>query len=271
MCMTSAVTGYFKILGSDTPPTSYEDIELADMVTHWGHNARGAHPIVFWRIADHKSKRAFPRWWSTRGAPAPCRATRRSTQELLPLLDHQRRHRDPQRHRPRAAHQARRRGRVGLPQEAHHRLADLRRRRARSATPRSRSKHITMIDPKYLREVAALWAEASIKGTQARHGRRAVVLGHRLQPAPPRPEQHRQPDQPDGALGQHRASGLRPVLDDRSAQRHGRAPDRRPDRALALQPGLGNARGATGSPTLASARRALAGVRSCRTPATPSA
>ncbi len=60
MCMTSAVTGYFKSLGSDTPPTSYEDIELADMVTHWGHNARGAHPIVFWRIADHKSRKGIP-------------------------------------------------------------------------------------------------------------------------------------------------------------------------------------------------------------------
>jgi len=60
MCMTSAVTGYFKSLGSDTPPTAYEDIEMADMVTHWGHNARGAHPIVFWRIADHKKKSGIP-------------------------------------------------------------------------------------------------------------------------------------------------------------------------------------------------------------------
>ena len=60
MCMTSAVTGYFKSLGSDTPPTSYEDIEMADMVTHWGHNARGAHPIVFWRIADHKKQKGIP-------------------------------------------------------------------------------------------------------------------------------------------------------------------------------------------------------------------
>lgn len=60
MCMTSAVTGYFKTLGSDTPPTAYEDIELSDMVTHWGHNPRGAHPIVFWRIADHKSRNKIP-------------------------------------------------------------------------------------------------------------------------------------------------------------------------------------------------------------------
>ena len=39
MCMTSAVTGYFKSLGSDTPPTCYADIELADMICFWGHNA----------------------------------------------------------------------------------------------------------------------------------------------------------------------------------------------------------------------------------------
>jgi ferredoxin-nitrate reductase len=60
MCMTSAVTGYFKSLGSDTPPTSYEDIELADMITFWGHNARGAHPILYWRVADHKAKNDIP-------------------------------------------------------------------------------------------------------------------------------------------------------------------------------------------------------------------
>ncbi len=60
MCMTSAVTGYFKSFGSDTPPTCYDDIEEADMITHWGHNARGAHPIVFWRVADHKQKTGIP-------------------------------------------------------------------------------------------------------------------------------------------------------------------------------------------------------------------
>jgi len=60
MCMTSAVTGYFKTLGSDTPPLAYEDIELADMVMHFGHNAREAHPIIFWRIADHKQKADIP-------------------------------------------------------------------------------------------------------------------------------------------------------------------------------------------------------------------
>ncbi|MBQ0720290.1 MAG: molybdopterin-dependent oxidoreductase [Gammaproteobacteria bacterium] len=60
MCMTSAVTGYSKILGSDTPPLAYEDIELSDMIIHFGHNAREAHPIIFWRAADHKKKNDIP-------------------------------------------------------------------------------------------------------------------------------------------------------------------------------------------------------------------
>jgi anaerobic selenocysteine-containing dehydrogenase len=60
MCMTSAVTGYFKTLGSDAPPLSYEDLEMADMVMHFGHNARESHPIVFWRIADHKKANGIP-------------------------------------------------------------------------------------------------------------------------------------------------------------------------------------------------------------------
>ena len=58
--MTSAVTGYYATLGSDTPPMAYEDIELSDMIMHFGHNAREAHPIVFWRCADHKKKADIP-------------------------------------------------------------------------------------------------------------------------------------------------------------------------------------------------------------------
>jgi len=60
MCMTSAVTGYFATLGSDTPPLAYEDIELCDMLMHFGHNARESHPIIFWRAADHKKKKNIP-------------------------------------------------------------------------------------------------------------------------------------------------------------------------------------------------------------------
>lgn len=60
MCMTSAVTGYFATLGSDTPPLAYEDIELCDMIMHFGHNPRESHPIVYWRAADHKKKNDIP-------------------------------------------------------------------------------------------------------------------------------------------------------------------------------------------------------------------
>ncbi len=60
MCMTSAVTGYFATLGSDTPPLAYEDIELCDMIMHFGHNARESHPIIFWRAADYKKKANIP-------------------------------------------------------------------------------------------------------------------------------------------------------------------------------------------------------------------
>jgi anaerobic selenocysteine-containing dehydrogenase len=60
MCMTSAVTGYFHSYGSDAPPTSYEDIEEADFITFWGHNAREAHPVLFWRVADHKKRKNIP-------------------------------------------------------------------------------------------------------------------------------------------------------------------------------------------------------------------
>lgn len=60
MCMTSAVTGYFATLGSDTPPQSYSEIEKADFITHWGHNARGSHPVLFWRVAATKEKRNIP-------------------------------------------------------------------------------------------------------------------------------------------------------------------------------------------------------------------
>lgn len=56
MCMTSAVAGYYASYGSDTPPTSYDDIEQADFISFWGHNAREAHPVLFWRVADHKKK-----------------------------------------------------------------------------------------------------------------------------------------------------------------------------------------------------------------------
>ncbi|MFQ5605406.1 MAG: molybdopterin-dependent oxidoreductase, partial [bacterium] len=60
MCMTSAVTAYFKTLGSDAPPTCYEDTEMCDFISFWGHNPREAHPIIFWRVADYKKAANIP-------------------------------------------------------------------------------------------------------------------------------------------------------------------------------------------------------------------
>ncbi|MDA1086560.1 MAG: molybdopterin-dependent oxidoreductase [Verrucomicrobia bacterium] len=60
MCMTSAVTGYFASYGSDAPPTSYVDLEDADMINFFGHNAREAHPVLYWRVADHKKAADIP-------------------------------------------------------------------------------------------------------------------------------------------------------------------------------------------------------------------
>ena len=60
MCMTSAVTAYFKTLGSDAPPTCYEDIEMCDFISFWGHNPREAHPIIFWRVVDYKKNNDIP-------------------------------------------------------------------------------------------------------------------------------------------------------------------------------------------------------------------
>lgn len=164
MCMTSAVTGYFKSLGSDTPPTAYEDIELADMVTHWGHNARGAHPIVFWRIADHKAKNKIP--------TLVVDPRRTGTVQGYEEVD-----------RASSYHFSTINGDISI----HNAIAHVLLTKHKDAVAKDflekyttgwedyvqacekryspeQVEEITMIDPKYLREVAAKWAEASIKG-----------------------------------------------------------------------------------------------------------
>jgi len=170
MCMTSAVTGYFKSLGSDTPPTSYEDIELADMVTHWGHNARGAHPIVFWRIADHKAKNGIPTL-----VVDPRRTGTVQGFEEVSKED--------------SYHFSTINGDISIHNALAHVLLTkhddaiawdfLKQHTAgwekyvEAVTNRyspEQVEEMTMIDPKYLREVAAKWAEASIKGRKAGQG-----------------------------------------------------------------------------------------------------
>jgi ferredoxin-nitrate reductase len=58
LCMAAAVAGYRTSLGSDGPPTCYDDIELADVILIMGSNTAEAHPVTFDRIKA--SKRARP-------------------------------------------------------------------------------------------------------------------------------------------------------------------------------------------------------------------
>ena len=57
LCMSSAVAGYKRSLGADAPPCSYEDIELSDCVVIVGSNMAYAHPVLFRRLEEAKSRR----------------------------------------------------------------------------------------------------------------------------------------------------------------------------------------------------------------------
>ncbi len=54
LCMSSAVVGYKKLVGEDSVPISYEDIELSDCFLIAGANPAWCHPILFRRIEKHK-------------------------------------------------------------------------------------------------------------------------------------------------------------------------------------------------------------------------
>src|SRR5947209_16920708 len=56
LCMSSAATGMSLSLGSDGPPTSYEDIELADAFFFIGSNAAACHPVTFDRVRKRVDK-----------------------------------------------------------------------------------------------------------------------------------------------------------------------------------------------------------------------
>lgn len=170
MCMTSAVTGYFKSLGSDTPPTSYDDIEMSDMVTHWGHNARGAHPIVFWRVADHKLKTDIP----TLVVDPRRTGTVQGYEEINPRNCY---------------HFSTINGDISIHNAIAHVLLtkhdnaiawDFLKKHVsgweayvkacKERYSPEQVQDMTMIDPRYLRELAATWAEASIKGQKRGKG-----------------------------------------------------------------------------------------------------
>ena len=57
LCMSSAVAGYKKTLGADSPPASYEDLALASTLFIVGSNTAFAHPVLFRRIEDAKAAR----------------------------------------------------------------------------------------------------------------------------------------------------------------------------------------------------------------------
>jgi formate dehydrogenase alpha subunit len=54
LCMASAVAGYRTSLGSDGPPASYADLDVADCFLLIGTNTAECHPIVFRRIERRK-------------------------------------------------------------------------------------------------------------------------------------------------------------------------------------------------------------------------
>ncbi|MBE9032036.1 nitrate reductase [filamentous cyanobacterium LEGE 11480] len=56
LCMSSAVAGYAKSLGSDGPPCAYEDLDLTDCAFLIGTNTAECHPIIFNRLRKNHKK-----------------------------------------------------------------------------------------------------------------------------------------------------------------------------------------------------------------------
>ncbi len=54
LCMSSAVAGYTKMLGEDSVPISYEDIEQGEVFLIQGANPAWCHPILYRRLEAHK-------------------------------------------------------------------------------------------------------------------------------------------------------------------------------------------------------------------------
>ena len=61
LCMSSAVAGYARSLGSDGPPCCYDDLDLADLVLLIGTNTAECHPVLFQRLLKRKRKGEGPR------------------------------------------------------------------------------------------------------------------------------------------------------------------------------------------------------------------
>ncbi|AZO77675.1 MULTISPECIES: nitrate reductase [unclassified Bosea (in: a-proteobacteria)] len=58
LCMASTVAGHRRVLGSDTVPGNYEDLDSADLIVLVGSNAAWCHPVLFRRIQQNRSDRS---------------------------------------------------------------------------------------------------------------------------------------------------------------------------------------------------------------------
>ncbi len=57
LCMSSAVAGYTRSLGSDGPPCCYEDLDRCSVAFLIGTNLAECHPVLFQRLLKRKKKR----------------------------------------------------------------------------------------------------------------------------------------------------------------------------------------------------------------------
>ena len=148
LCMASAVSGYKLSFGTDGPPGSYEDFELADVVVLWGANIADNHPLLAPRMLgrgqrDHRRR--------------PPRDEDGDGRRRAPAGAAPRRRRPAQRH----PHRALRRGagrprRVGGPRRGHRRA----RRRTSQAWTVERAAAESGIDAATIRETARTIAAA---------------------------------------------------------------------------------------------------------------
>ena len=57
LCMSSTVAGHRRVLGSDTVPGNYEDLDSADLIVLVGSNTAWCHPVLFRRMQQNRTGR----------------------------------------------------------------------------------------------------------------------------------------------------------------------------------------------------------------------
>lgn len=57
LCMSSTVAAQRRVLGSDTVPGAYEDLDSADLIVLVGSNTAWCHPVLFRRMQDNRRER----------------------------------------------------------------------------------------------------------------------------------------------------------------------------------------------------------------------